>query len=246
MTPASMSALISEMRALSHELSPGRRAFHDTYLRTTEAIDVALAAGRFVDAAWVEEWDLAFAGRYLDALTTDMAGERPSRPWQAAFAASDGPRLPPLRLVLLGMNAHINYDLPQAVCAVVEDDDWHDPDLIGRRAADHARIDAILAERVATEDRLLEEVEQPGDRTWLDRLLRPINRLGTRRFLAESRAKVWTNARLLSEARRTGRETELLLRLEDRSTQRVHDLTRPRQVILELAIRGFGVSLEET
>jgi hypothetical protein len=63
-----------------------------------------LRRGGFLDAGWVERWDVAFADLYLDALHAAMAGRRPSRPWQIAFSA---PReLPALRHVLLGMNAH--------------------------------------------------------------------------------------------------------------------------------------------
>ena len=245
MISPSIGGLLTEMRRLSGELSPARRAFHDTYLRTTEAVDQALAAGRFADPRWVERWDVAFADLYLEALTIDLAGELPSMPWQAAFGAADGPRLPPLRLVLLGMNAHINYDLPQAICAVISDDEWDDQALLDQRAMDHVRMDEILAERVAVEDRNLAEIELPGDRMLLDRVLQPLNRLGTKRFLAESRAKVWRNAEILGRARRKGTEREVLARLEELSTRRVEDLTRPGQVILELAVRGFGVSLEE-
>lgn len=245
MISSSISHLISEMRALSTDLAPGRRAFHDTYLRTTEAVEHALTARRFLDSEWVERWDLAFADLYLEALRTDLAGGRPSTPWQVAFAAADGPRLPPLRLVLLGMNAHINLDLPQATCAVISDAEWGDPEVTRRRAMDHMRMDEILAERVAIEDGMLREIELPGDRTLLDRLLQPLNRLGTKRFLAESRAKVWRNAEILAKARRTGHEADVLARLERISSQRVEDLTRPGQVILELALKGFGVSLEQ-
>ena len=38
----------------------------------------------------------------------------------------------------------------------------------------------------------------------LDRLLRPLSRVGTQRFLRESRKKVWANAFALSRARRQG------------------------------------------
>ena len=76
--------------------------------------------------------------------------------------------MPPIRHLLLGMNAHINFDLPQALLAVINDAEFDDPSVIERRATDHAHIDAILASRVPEEDRLLQASEQPGDRT-LDR-----------------------------------------------------------------------------
>ena len=64
------------------------------------------------------------------------------------------------------------------------------------------RIDVVLASPVAAEDVELRKVELPGQRTLLDRLLQRFKRLGTKRFLAEARTKVWANARILDTARR--------------------------------------------
>jgi hypothetical protein len=54
-----------------------------------------------------------------------------------AFEASTNPDIPPVRQALLGINAHINYDLPQAFLAVMTDDDFRrrrDPGATGRRS----------------------------------------------------------------------------------------------------------------
>ena len=112
-----------------------------------------------------------------------MAGGRPSRPWQIAFGAP--PELPALRHVLLGMNAHINFDLPQAIIAVITDDEFRDGALLARREADHAAIDRVLASRVAAEQAELVAISGPG--SLLDRLLGPLRRLGTPRFLGHGR-----------------------------------------------------------
>jgi hypothetical protein len=99
--------LIGRMAALLESLQAAgdrRRYFHATYQRTTIAVASELRRGGFADTEWVERWDVAFAGLYLDALETALAGRRPTRPWEIAFSAPAG--LPPLRHVLLGMNAH--------------------------------------------------------------------------------------------------------------------------------------------
>ncbi|HZD38945.1 MAG TPA: DUF5995 family protein [Actinomycetes bacterium] len=240
--------LVARMEALLEPLQArgdARRFFHGTYLRTTRAVGAELRAGGFLDAPWVERWDVAFANLYLDALEADQRGEVPSEPWRVAFAAA-GDRattLPPLRHVLLGMNAHINYDLPQALLAVIDDQEFQDSELLARRSADHGHIDTVLAARVGAEDVELGAVSRP--RSLLDRLLTPANRLGTRRFLEESRAKVWANARALALARRQDPDayTVLLAELERLAARRVADLTGPGQVILKLAVKGFGVVL---
>ena len=79
----------------------------------------------------------------------------------------------------------------------------------------------------------------------LDRLLGPVNRLGTQRFLREARAKVWANAIALNRARGQGPDAYAarLARLEELSAAKVAALLAPGQVILKLAATGFGVRL---
>jgi hypothetical protein len=128
-----------------------QRVFLSTDQRTTQAVGEAIAAASFEDPQWVERWDVIFAELYLAALDTELdAGGKVPRPWRLAFAAS--PDLPPLRHVLLGINAHVNYDLPQALLAVISSDDFTDPILMQRRRRDHERIDHVLSSRVAAED----------------------------------------------------------------------------------------------
>jgi len=242
--PATIEGLLEEMQRLLASLPPERgtaRDFLATYLRTTAAVAAAVRAGAFEDPAWVERWDLVFAGLYLDALEAHLSGtSRPSRPWRLAFDAAPG--LPPVLNVLLGVNAHINYDLPQALLAVIPDDDFSDPAVLAQRRRDHERIDAILSARVAAED---VELSSRSVRTLLDRALRPVNRWATRRFLKEARQKVWKNTLQLWQARVSGERVYAtrLAELEVLSAAKIADLLAPGQVLVRLAVAGFGVSL---
>jgi hypothetical protein len=225
--------------ALPDELAH-RRIFLGTYLRTTVAVGNGIEAARFEDPDWVEAWDVAFAELYLDAHDADLAGERPSRPWRLAFDAPA--ELPPLRHVLLGINAHVNYDLPQALLAVISDDDFTDPALMARRSRDHERIDGVLAERVRDED---DELTVAGGKQLLDKVLTPLNRASSRRFLRESRRKVWHNTAELQRARLAGPDAyrTRLAELELLSAAKIADLLEPGQVLLRLAVAGFGVTM---
>ncbi len=228
------------LNALPAELTC-RRPFLSTYLRTTAAVGAAVADSVFEDPEWVERWDVAFAQLYLDAHDADIAGRRLDvpRPWRLAFAAPAD--LPALRQVLLGINAHVNYDLPQAMLAVITAQEFTDAALLGRRRRDHERIDAVLAGRVKAEDAEL----AAGGRALLDRLLAPVNRLGSRRFLREARQKVWHNVEELHAARLVGEDAyrARLAELEVLSAARIADLLAPGQVLLRLAVAGFGVVL---
>jgi Family of unknown function (DUF5995) len=233
-----MVALLEELEATGDPA----RFFLGTYLRTTQAVRVALDDGRFEDPAWVAEWDVDFAGFYLDALDAFRRdpGSAPD-PWRRAFGAARS--LPPEAHVLLGMNAHINFDLPQSLVRVIPPAEFDDPVAFAGRERDHERIDGVLASRVATED---VELQRRGDRrTVIDRLLTPVNHAATGVFLREARRKVWANTAVLHRARVVGEEEYRRRRaeLEALAEARVADLLRPGPVLLRLAVRGFGVTL---
>jgi hypothetical protein len=84
-----------------------------------------------------------------------------------------------------------------------------------------------------------------GRRTVLDQLLKPLNRLSARRFLRESRQKVWINLAELQSARAQGPAmyARRLGELELLSAAKIADLLAPGQVLLRLAVTGFGVTL---
>ena len=242
---APVDELIDRMQGLLDGLTaegdPARH-FLGTYLRTTRAVGAAIDAGRFEDAAWVTAWDVDFAGLYLDALEAhrrDPAG--PPAPWRAAFGSGAATR--PEGHVLLGMNAHINYDLPQSLVRVIGPADFADPPLLDSRRRDHERIDEVLAGRVAEEDR---ELEAAGSRrTPLDRVMGGLNRAAARALLRESRRRVWLNTQALHAARLQGPEAlaRRVAELERVSAARVADLQRGGPVLLRLAVSGFGVEL---
>jgi hypothetical protein len=215
------------------------REFLGTYQRTTLAVGKAVDAGDFEDPDWVERWDVAFAELYVAALDAHLGGGTPARPWRLAFNAP--PDLQALRHVLLGINAHVNYDLPQALLAVISDDDFANASVMASRRRDHERIDGVLAGRVAAEDA---ELAVHG-RTLTDRLLQPLNRISSKRFLRESRTKVWLNTTELQVARLAGPAAYdvRLGELEVLSAARIADLLAPGQVLLRLAVAGFGVTL---
>ena len=240
-----VAALVGRMEELLHALEasgePGR-FFLGTYLRTTRAVGAALHRGTFEDPDWVATWDVDFAGLYLDALEAHRRDPgSPAGPWRLAFGADPG--LPPEAHVLLGMNAHINFDLPQSLIRVIPSADFASPALLDLRRRDHERIDEVLASRVAAEDVALERAG--GRRTRFDRLLAPANRTASRLFLRESRRKVWANTAALHAARLHGPTAyaACLANLEAASAARVRDLLRPGPVLLRLAVRGFGVTL---
>jgi hypothetical protein len=75
-----------------------------------------------------------FHGTYLR--TTVAVGEEIAR---GGFA--DNAWLERWDLVFAELNAHINYDLPQALIAVITPEEFDDAVLLERREADHRHVD---------------------------------------------------------------------------------------------------------
>jgi hypothetical protein len=121
-------------------------------------------------------------------------------------------------------------------------DDFSDPEVMDRRRRDHERIDRVLSSRVAADD---DQLTATGGASVLDRLLTPVNRMGSKRFLREDRQKVWYNTLELHRARLAGAQEYAvrLAELELLSAAKIADLLQPGQVLLRLAVAGFGVSL---
>ena len=245
--PTPIESVLAQMQQRLDQL-PDRlqhqRVFLATYRRMTAAVGEAIQNGSFEDPAWVERWDVSFVDFYLDALDRQVAGQvGVPAPWRRAFGAA--PDLPPLRHVLLGINAHINFDMPQALLRIISDAQFDDPELMAMRRRDHQRVDAVLTSRVSSESN---ELAGPGGLRPLDRIMLPLNRRGSQRFLREARAKVWHNTQLMHRARVQGPDalTARLVELEALADAKVADLLRPGQVLLRLTVRGFGVRLSST
>jgi hypothetical protein len=80
------------------------------YRRTTAQIKQAILEGKFEDSARMEKFDVLFANKYLTAYRDFHTGLPVSRSWSTAFQAKKE-NLTILQHIILGMNAHINYDL---------------------------------------------------------------------------------------------------------------------------------------
>jgi hypothetical protein len=84
--------------------------FSYVYRRTTAQIEQAVQNKEFEDNEGMERFDVLFASKYLEAYHQYESGIPCSNPWKVAFDACKEKHII-LQHILLGMNAHINYDL---------------------------------------------------------------------------------------------------------------------------------------
>jgi hypothetical protein len=96
--------------------------FAALYRKVTVKVKEGIAGSRFDDGPRMERFDVTFANRYLAALERFIRGEPTSRCWRVAFDAARHWRPLILQQLLLGMNAHINFDLGIAAATVCPGD----------------------------------------------------------------------------------------------------------------------------
>jgi hypothetical protein len=92
--------------------------FAALYRGVTIQVKEGIGMGRFDDGPRMERLDVTFANRYLTALEQFRRGESPSQCWSVAFDAAIRWRPLILQQLLLGTNAHINFDLGIAAASV--------------------------------------------------------------------------------------------------------------------------------
>jgi len=92
--------------------------FAALYHKVTCKVKEDLDAGLFEDGSRLAELDVLFANRYLFAFSqwkSDKNSPLVSESWKVAFQGAENSSHLILQHLLLGMNAHINYDLGIAV-----------------------------------------------------------------------------------------------------------------------------------
>jgi hypothetical protein len=117
--------------------------FSLTYLRVTQEYRRTVAADPafFANTPFVNHEDALFAGYYFRAFDDWHGGNRDSVPraWQIAFAAADTRRVSGSGDLLLGINAHVNRDLPFVLASM----GLFNADGSSRKS-DHDKVNVIL------------------------------------------------------------------------------------------------------
>lgn len=118
-------AALDQIIDLSIKENSAAGLFAYIYRRTTAKIKQAIEEERFDDNGRMELFDVVFAGKYIDAYWRFRNGEKVCRVWEQAFESVEENHII-LQYILLGMNAHINYDLGIAAAEFTRDGDIQD------------------------------------------------------------------------------------------------------------------------
>lgn len=112
---ASLEQIISD--SVQHNTRFGY--FATLYLKVTQAVQQGIAHGQFQNGSRMEQLDVTFANRYLNAYYLWQNKQEPTQSWKLAFQVLENSSVLILEHLLLGMSAHINLDLGIATVQTV-------------------------------------------------------------------------------------------------------------------------------
>jgi len=202
------------------EASDDRAFFLNCYLLMTRNMYVAIQQREFVDSAWVSRLLTHFAEYYFSALQKyeDNSAATPEV-WRHAFDKTRDPYLTPLQKLLLGVNAHINYDLVLTLVDILRPE-WENLTDIQRvwRYADHYHVNEIIGRTIDTvQDRVLEPAMPILE--LIDRVLGNIDENLIIHLITRWRESVWLNTLHLLEADPIKVKHELIRGVESEALQ---------------------------
>jgi hypothetical protein len=186
-----MEELLTEWEATDDR----RRIFLDCYARMTHNMLAGIEGGRFEDAAWVDGLLTHFAEYYFEALTA-VSESREDAPlvWVHTHRAAQNPNTTALQNLLLGVNAHINFDLVFALVDVLGPEWAEIPEEERRiRYHDHCLVNKVITETVdEVQDQVLERFSPGMD--IVDKLGGRVDEWAASWLIARWREEVWERA----------------------------------------------------
>jgi hypothetical protein len=119
----SVADVIAAFEAIDQALpdSDGLKWFNWLYLTVTRAVDLSIGTQPWNCPDWLTRLDVEFARLYLAAMIQCLTAQvNPPKCWRILMTSRNDARLARIQFALAGMNAHINHDLPVAVCAACD------------------------------------------------------------------------------------------------------------------------------
>jgi len=203
MQAKTINEVIDAMTEKLHDLKKTgdhRVVFHHVYLLMTKEMKKRLSSGFFSDPDWMERVLVSFAHYYFQAIEAYELGLPCPPAWEHAFRLATQKKGLVLQDALLGINAHINNDLPMVMYGILtEDQAWPDARIMLHRRQDHDRINDVLSELI---DLVQEELSQHYGRfiRFLDFVMGRKDESLFAFILAHCRTNVWYNTELLLNA----------------------------------------------
>lgn len=172
-----------------------RAIFLTCYQMMTQNMLIAIDNGEFEDGVWVNRLLHDFADYYFNALTAyDTDPQSAPVVWQHAFQSARRPRTHVLQHLILGVNAHINYDLVYVIYDMLHTE-WPQlsPEEIAQRYRDHCHVNDVIYRTI---DAVQADVvgEYSAAMNWVDTAFLKLDEWLLHRLICRWREGVWTSA----------------------------------------------------
>lgn len=200
-----------------------RAIFLSCYNLMTQNVMATVDTAEFHDPVWVAELLQHFATYYfaaLDAYERHDAGT--PTVWQFAFDSAGSAESQAVQILLLGVNAHINFDLVLTLVDILQPE-WETLSAAQRkqRYEDHCQVNAVIGRTIdAVQDQIIERAAP--DMGMVDTMLGPLDEWATSHLLSHWREEVWQNAQKLLAAADTAEKEALRLAIEAKTLQRAN------------------------
>jgi len=216
---------MSDLLATWEAANDRRSIFLSCYILMTQNVVAAIRANEFEDTPWVATLMDNFAGYYFHAL--DAYENKPDSPpdvWRIAFIAAQSPRTHVLVNLVLGVNAHINYDLVFALSELLAGE-WEHISLAQRqmRYRDHCHINVIISNTIdEVKDQIIDRY-QPLFGV-VDKLFGPLDDWMTSLLISEWREEVWKHATRLLDTAESDTSSAIVQQVHELSLARAQDI----------------------
>jgi hypothetical protein len=172
-----------------------RAIFASVYALTTLRMAESIDANAYTNTDWMKSYQTEFANHYRKALNAYALQQRAQVPnaWLKAFDAAASGQTLIIQDALLGMNAHINYDLAFAIEKVKLS-----PNTTSRYL-DHTRVNSVLSEVGDEIAAALGSLYGPNYAA-VDAAFGPADELFLAVGMATARQNAWNNAVLLQSS----------------------------------------------
>lgn len=148
----------------------------------------------FLDPEWVRRLSGKFATHYFRSLCVNGNWQGGvGKAWKVADKVAQDKHSTVLLNALLGINAHINHDLPMAIAENLNPVELKDPAMLQLRKFDHDQVNNLLVSSLGRVQETLARYYDPGIAVG-DRLLGRFDERISEAGLAYYRERVWWDA----------------------------------------------------
>jgi hypothetical protein len=196
---------IAALEARFRAQSDRRAIFATLYGLVSAEMRDRVARGAFEDNVWVQRYAVAFANLYRQAIADYDAGHihKVPKAWRLCLDMARAGSGLVLTDMLLGVNAHVNHDLPYALSGISIEPDRQ------KRYRDHCAVNAVLGSVTELATQRISALYAPG-LTGLDTLACDVDEMLSAFSLEVARESAWESAVSLANAKATGERDRVM------------------------------------